>query len=86
MSDDHFIRYGSKTSGIFSEMVWAVLPNDWEFSMSVDTVSGPNGKEYEVVGIPVNHSMNYPGNITEFYSSFYKNGQFSDPLIEKFLQ
>lgn len=86
MQSEHISRYGSNTRGLLSEVVWAVLPNGWEVSMSVDIVSDLAGNIYEVTGIPVDYSMNYSEDITDFYNSFYRSGQFSDPLIETFIE
>ncbi|MEQ6121725.1 S41 family peptidase [Reichenbachiella sp. MALMAid0571] len=86
MPSDNFTRYGSKTNGVLSEVAWCVLPNGWEISMSVEVVSDPIGKEYEVVGVPVDFDMNYPENGMDFYQSFYQHGEFADPLLEKFLK
>lgn len=85
MSGENFSRHGSETAGILSEIVYVVLPNGWEVSMSVDVVTDEAGTVYEVSGIPVDHLMNYAEDETTFYDSFFSGEQFSDPLIEKFI-
>ena len=75
--------YGSSTAGIFSEILWKNLPNGWEFSLSNEIYSDPQGNEYETIGVPVNYNMDYPENINDFYDSFYVNSDFKDLTIEK---
>lgn len=77
--------YGSSTNGIFSEILWKNLPNGWEFSLSNEVYSGSNGKEYEIIGVPVNKRMDYPKDPTAFYASFYKGSRFKDMTIEKIM-
>lgn len=76
-------RIGSKTSGIFSEILWKELPNGWEFSLSNEIYTDKYGKTYEGAGIPVNIEMNYPRNRSDLYKSFYLNDIFSDKALDK---
>lgn len=77
--------FGSETNGIFSEILWKKLPNNWEFSLSNEIYSDSTGNEYEIIGVPANRNMDYPQNPDEFYNSFYRNSTFKDWTIEKIL-
>jgi hypothetical protein len=79
----NIITIGSSTAGIFSEILWKELPNGWEFSLSNEIYTDPNGKTYEGIGLPVNYELNYPRNRTEFYNSFYVGGYFTDLALDK---
>lgn len=74
---------GSRTAGIFSEILWKELPNGWEFSLSNETYMDPKGKTYEATGIPVSYEMNYPGNRRDFYNGFYTGNHFADLALDK---
>lgn len=76
-------RIGSKTAGIFSELLWKELPNGWGFSLSNEIYTDGKGKSYEGVGIPVNYELNYPRDRSTFYDSFYQHGTFLDKALEK---
>lgn len=86
MSYPNITRMGSRTSGIFSEILWKELPNGWEFSLSNEIYSDPKGKHYEGTGIPVNIEINYPRNRPDFFESFYKTENFSDRVLERILK
>lgn len=77
---------GSKTAGIFSEILWKELPNGWEFSLSNEVYADPNGRSYEGVGIPVNVEMNYPRSRHDFYNSFYNGDRFKDSALDKIVE
>jgi carboxyl-terminal processing protease len=76
-------RFGSSTHGVFSEILWKNLPNSWEFSLSNEVYSDPNGNVYETIGVPVDNEINYSIERIESYNSFYNNGNFKDSAIEK---
>lgn len=78
-------RIGSRTSGIFSEILWKELPNGWEFSLSNEIYTDRKGKTYEGAGIPVTIEMDYSRNRTDFYKSFYLNEIFKDKALDKVL-
>ena len=78
-------RFGSSTEGIFSEILWKNLPNGWEFSLSNEIYSDPNGNVYEITGVPVNNVINYPKDRIDFFNSFYNDGEFKDSGIEKII-
>lgn len=74
---------GSRTAGIFSEILWKELPNGWEFSLSNETYTDPKGKIYEATGVPVSYEMNYPRNRRDFYNGFYTGNRFTDLALDK---
>lgn len=73
---------GTRTAGIFSELLWKELPIGWEFSLSNEIYTDPNGKTYEGTGVPVDQEMNYSRNRLDFYNSFYSGNHFSDKALE----
>lgn len=79
-------RIGSRTSGIFSEILWKELPNGWEFSLSNEIYTDGRGKTYEGTGIPVSMEMNYPRKYPDFNNSFYPNEIFKDKALDKVLE
>lgn len=82
----HITRIGSRTSGIFSEILWKELPNGWEFSLSNEIYTDNKGKAYEATGIPVNIEMNYPRKHPDFNNSFYPHEVFKDQALDKILE
>jgi hypothetical protein len=78
-------RIGSSTNGIFSEILWKKLPNNWEYSLSNEIYTDPSGNSFEIKGVFVDINMKYPENRSEFYDSFYKNDIFRDVTIEKII-
>lgn len=79
-------RIGSRTSGIFSEILWKELPNGWEFSLSNEIYTDQWGKTYEGTGIPINIEMDYPRTRLELYNSFYHNEIFADKALDKVIE
>ena len=78
-------RFGSSTNGIFSEILWKNLPNGWEFSLSNEVYSDPNGNIYEITGVPPNYDIDYPEDRNDFYNTFYEGDEFKDIGIEKII-
>lgn len=78
-------RFGSSTNGVFSEILWKNLPNGWEFSLSNEVYSDPNGNTYETTGIPVNYEIEYSKNRALFFNSFYRENEIKDVGIEKII-
>lgn len=76
---------GSKTAGIFSEILWKELPNGWEFSLSNEVYADPDGRSYEGIGIPVSYEMNYPRSRRDFYNSFYNGDYFADSALDQII-
>ena len=83
---NNFKRMGSKTSGIFSEILWKQLPNGWEYSLSNEFYMDTNNKSYEGDGINVDLDTGYPIKRDEFYNSFFNSNKFSDKLIEDLIK
>jgi C-terminal processing protease CtpA/Prc len=83
---DKIFRIGSSTNGIFSEILWKQLPIGWEYSLSNEIYSDPEGKIYEIDGVPCNIDMNYPIKREDFYNSFYKANIFTDETLEMFIK
>ncbi|MDH6253461.1 carboxyl-terminal processing protease [Chryseobacterium sp. H1D6B] len=79
-------RIGSRTSGIFSEILWKELPNGWEFSLSNEIYTDKKGKTYEGTGIPVTIEMDYPRKHPDFNKSFYPDEIFRDKALDKVLE
>lgn len=79
-------RIGSKSSGIFSEILWKELPNGWTFGLSNEIYKDAFGHLYEGKGIPVNVELNYSRNRSEFYESFYQDLLFHDQALENILR
>lgn len=73
---------GTRTAGIFSELLWKELPIGWEFSLSNEIYTDPNGKTYEGTGVPVDQEMSYSRNRLDFYNSFYSGNHFTDKALE----
>lgn len=74
---------GTRTNGIFSEILWKELPIGWEFSLSNEIYMDRSGKTYEGIGVPVHIELNYPRNRFDFYHTFYNGDQFSDAAIDR---
>ncbi len=64
---DHVSRIGSSSEGILSDALEKVLPNGWTFTLSNEAYLTPEGKNYEVKGIPVDVDLGYPKNSKELY-------------------
>lgn len=79
-------KYGSRTAGIFSEILWKELPIGWEYSLSNEVYLEPNGNSYEGEGIPVDYELSYSKDKFEFFKSFYSNNEFYDIAIEKIIK
>jgi hypothetical protein len=74
---------GSRSSGIFSEILWKQLPNGWKYSLSNEVYMSYKNKTYEGKGIPVDFELDYPTERSDFYKSFFSNNRFFDLAIEK---
>ncbi|MBZ9728430.1 S41 family peptidase [Salegentibacter sp. JZCK2] len=77
---------GSRSAGIFSEILWKELPNGWEYSLSNEVYMDSEYRTYEKEGVPVDYELNYPTERSEFYKNFYRNNSFSDLAIEKIIE
>ena len=86
LSFNNFKRLGSKTNGIFSELLWKQLPNGWEYSLSNEVYMDTKNKTYEGEGIEVDINFEYPQNKNLFYNSFFTSNKFSDKLINQIIE
>lgn len=64
------VRVGSHSEGIFSDALEKVLPNGWEFTLSNEAYTTPDGVNYEAQGIPPNVSYEYPKDSEAFVKTF----------------
>ena len=60
-------RIGSPTAGAMSTALEKKLPNGWTFSISNEIFMDNRGNNYENIGIPVDHDLNYPKGRQEFF-------------------
>lgn len=68
MSLPNVKRIGSTTQGAFSDALSKALPNGWYFSLSNERYQDAKGNNYESLGVPVDHDLNYPENEQEFFN------------------
>ncbi|MFD1095581.1 S41 family peptidase [Salegentibacter chungangensis] len=78
----NFERIGSRSAGIFSEILWKKLPNGWEYSLSNEVYRDPDGQSYEGKGIPIDRDLNYPEERSAFFRGFYEEERFTDQALE----
>jgi len=86
LSFNNFERLGSKTNGIFSELLWKQLPNGWEYSLSNEVYMDTKDKTYEGDGIDVDVNFEYSKDKNLFYSSFFSSKKFSDKLVDQIIE
>lgn len=86
LSFNNFERLGSKTNGIFSELLWKQLPNGWEYSLSNEVYMDTKDKTYEGDGIDVDVNFEYSKDKNLFYSSFFSSKKFSDKLVNQIIE
>ena len=86
LSFNNFERLGSKTNGIFSELLWKELPNGWEYSLSNEVYMDTKDKTYEGDGIDVDVNFEYSKDKNLFYSSFFSSKKFSDKLVNQIIE
>lgn len=86
LSFNNFERLGSKTNGIFSELLWKQLPNGWEYSLSNEVYMDTKDKTYEGNGIDVDDNFEYSKDKNFFYNSFFSSNKFSDKLINQIIE
>ncbi len=80
-------RIGSKTEGVFSDILDRVLPNGWEFGLSSEVYLDLKGNNYEGVGISPDVEIGYERD-TQMFLNQVVNGLNSegDKAIEKALE
>ena len=76
----------SKTNGIFLELLWKLLPNCWEYSLSNEVYMDTKYKTYEGNGIDVDVNFEYSKDKNLFYNSFFNSNKFSDKLINQIIE
>lgn len=86
LSFNNLERLGSKTNGIFSELLWKQLPNGWEYSLSNEVYMDTKDKTYEGDGIDVDDNFEYSKDKNLFYSSFFSSKKFSDKLVNQIIE
>lgn len=59
LSMPNVTRIGSRTEGVFSDVLDKELPNGWEFGLSSEVYLDMNGTNYESLGIPPDFEMGY---------------------------
>lgn len=78
------IRIGSNTEGIFSDILDKQLPNGWSYGLSNEIYESMDGVNYENIGIPAHHHIEY--NRESGYKLISKlQDQKKDEAIEKVL-
>jgi hypothetical protein len=60
LSIENSTRIGSRTEGVFSDILDKTLPNEWEFGLSSEVYQTLKGINYEGLGIPPDVDMGYP--------------------------
>lgn len=86
LSIPHITRIGSRTEGLFSDILDRVLPNGWEFGLSSEVYLDNNGTNYEGVGIPPDVEVGYPRETQEFLHKVMEDlSDSGDAAIEKAL-
>ena len=86
LSFNNFERLGSKTNGIFSELLWKQLPNGWEYSLSNEVYMDTKNKTYEGDGIDVDFDFKYSKDKKIFYDSFFTSSGFNDGLMNRIVE
>lgn len=78
---------GSRTEGVFSDVLDRALPNGWEFGLSSEVYLDLQGNNYEGVGIPPDIEIGYPRKtqeyLTKVVTDLEKDG---DETIEKAIE
>lgn len=87
LSLPNITQIGSRTEGVFSDVLDRSLPNGWQFGLSSEVYLDLNGNNYEGIGIPPEVEILYPRKtqeyLTKVVSDLEKDG---DETIEKALE
>ena len=67
LSMPHIQRIGSHTAGALSTSLEKKLPNGWDFALSNEIFTAPNGRYYENIGVPADHELHYPDDRQTFF-------------------
>lgn len=88
MSMENITRIGSRTEGVFSDVMDRTLPNGWEFGLSNEVYQDLEGNSYEAIGVPPDHEIGYERDtqlfLRKIMNSLHKNT--GDDAIEKALE
>lgn len=77
---------GSRTEGIFSDMLDKVLPNDWDFSLSNEVYLDHKGVNHEAKGIEPDISLDYPREGYDWFEGLQAQTSGKDEAILKALE
>ncbi len=69
----HVTRIGSRTEGVFSDVLDKVLPNGWEFGLSNEVYLDNDGNNYEGKGISPHIDLEYPLDRQTFFRRVVNN-------------
>jgi len=86
LSMPNITRIGSRTEGVFSDVLDKELPNGWEIDLSSEVYLDMNGINYESVGIPPDVAIEYEKDTQKFLQkvvNYIENE--GDAAIEKAL-
>jgi C-terminal processing protease CtpA/Prc len=87
LSMPHVTRVGSRTEGVFSDILDRVLPNGWEFGLSSEVYLDNNGNNYEGVGIPPDVEIGYARDTQKFLHKVMDElNSTGDAAVEKALE
>ena len=80
-------RIGSKTEGVFSDVLDRTLPNGWEFGLSSEVYLDLKGNNYEGIGIPPDVEIGYERDTQMFLQQIVDGlDSAGDRAIEKALE
>lgn len=87
MSMSNITRVGSKTEGVFSDILDRSLPNGWEFGLSSEVYLDMEGNNYEGIGISPNVEIGYERDTQKFLQKVMQGLETEgDEAIEKALE
>jgi len=87
LSLENITRIGSRTEGVFSDILDRVLPNEWTFGLSSEVYETLDGKNYEGPGIPPDIELGYPRDTQLFLKEVMQSLEDGDDAaIEKALE
>jgi C-terminal processing protease CtpA/Prc len=87
LSIPSIMRIGSRTEGVFSDILDKELPNGWAFGLSSEVYLDMKGNNYEGLGIGPDVEMNYARDTQEFYRQVMADlEKQSDRSIERAIE
>lgn len=66
LSMPNIVQIGSRTEGVFSDILDKTLPNGWDFGLSSEVYLDMKGNNYEGLGIPPDVEVGYPRDTQQF--------------------